>query len=192
MRMNGDQEGRARKLVAVLWGFVAPAFPGALCAALCRCGVSIMQLPVELQNKIINFLVSLPNIHDGDTQRALIYQAGIDSQLQAQISFGKPPAQFVPSLVSLLLSYGKGEDGRYVLETVLEAAKYYVGYDRKLYCDRLLEELHASMAEETRVNENTRSSSSERKQGTQQKVIGDHNIFSNTGNVTITYTHEKE
>jgi hypothetical protein len=34
MRMNGDQEGRARKMVAVLSGFVAPALSGALCAAL--------------------------------------------------------------------------------------------------------------------------------------------------------------
>jgi hypothetical protein len=34
MRMNGDQKGRAGKLVAVLSGFVVPALPGALCAAL--------------------------------------------------------------------------------------------------------------------------------------------------------------
>jgi hypothetical protein len=34
MRMNGDQERRAETLVAVLSGVVAPAFPGALCAAL--------------------------------------------------------------------------------------------------------------------------------------------------------------
>jgi hypothetical protein len=32
MRMNGDQEGRARKLVVEIQGWVAPALPGALCA----------------------------------------------------------------------------------------------------------------------------------------------------------------
>jgi hypothetical protein len=34
MRMNGDQEGRARKMVAVSSSIVTPALPGALCAAL--------------------------------------------------------------------------------------------------------------------------------------------------------------
>lgn len=34
MCMNGDQKGRARKMVAVLWGSVSPALSGALCAAL--------------------------------------------------------------------------------------------------------------------------------------------------------------
>jgi hypothetical protein len=34
MRMNGDQNERARKMVAVLSSWVAPARPGALCAAL--------------------------------------------------------------------------------------------------------------------------------------------------------------
>jgi hypothetical protein len=32
MHMNGDQEGRARKIVAVLLGLVAPVLPSALCA----------------------------------------------------------------------------------------------------------------------------------------------------------------
>jgi len=36
MRMNSDQDERARTLVAVLSGAVAPARPGALCAALAR------------------------------------------------------------------------------------------------------------------------------------------------------------
>jgi len=34
MRMNGDQDERAGKWVAVSSGAVAPARPGALCAAL--------------------------------------------------------------------------------------------------------------------------------------------------------------
>jgi hypothetical protein len=34
MRMNGDQEGRTEKWVGVLSSVVAPALPGALCAAL--------------------------------------------------------------------------------------------------------------------------------------------------------------
>jgi hypothetical protein len=33
MRMNGDHKERARKMGAVLSGFVAPALCGALCAA---------------------------------------------------------------------------------------------------------------------------------------------------------------
>ena len=34
MRMNGDQKERAKKMVAVSSGWVAPALSGALCAAL--------------------------------------------------------------------------------------------------------------------------------------------------------------
>ncbi len=64
-----------------------------------------MELPVTLQNKIIDFLMSLPNIQDGDSQRALIYQGGLDPKLQAQIPFGKPLAQFVPFLVSILTHF---------------------------------------------------------------------------------------
>jgi hypothetical protein len=35
MRMNSDQEGQAGKLVAEIQAWVAPALPGALCAAFC-------------------------------------------------------------------------------------------------------------------------------------------------------------
>ena len=102
-----------------------------------------MELPFTLQTKIVDFLTSLPNMHAIDSQRALIYQAGLDAQLQNQISFGSPPAQFVPLLVSTLIQYGRLNDGRPALEAVLDTAKHYVGLDRQAYCETLLQELRA-------------------------------------------------
>jgi eukaryotic-like serine/threonine-protein kinase len=110
------------------------------------------RLPVELQNKIIDFLISLPNIHDSEAQRALLYLSGLDTQLQAQIPIGMPPAQFIPSLIAILLDYGAMDDNRHALEAVLEATKQYVGQDRKIYCDTLVEELRALIKEHPRLN----------------------------------------
>jgi hypothetical protein len=100
-----------------------------------------MGLPVELNNKIVEFLKSLPNIHDSNSQRALLLGAGLDSELQGQIYFSGSPAQFFQLLIPTLLSYGKLKDGRDALEAVLEAAKNSVGQDKKDYCDSLIQEL---------------------------------------------------
>ncbi len=96
-----------------------------------------------LHQKIVEFLTSLPNFHDGNTQRALIYGAGLDSQLQNQIYFTGPPAQFAQLLVTTLSGYGKLEDGRHALEAVLESAKQSVGQDKRNYCDTLIQEVKA-------------------------------------------------
>jgi hypothetical protein len=101
----------------------------------------MMKSQHALHKKIVEFLISIPNVHDSNTQRALIYSAGLDTQLQNQINFVGPPAQFFPLLVSILRSYGKLEDGRNALEAVLESAKSYVGQDRRDYCDTLIQEL---------------------------------------------------
>ncbi len=97
--------------------------------------------------KTVEFLASLPNIHDENSQRTLIYSAGLDSQLQQQIGFNLPPMQFFQLLVFMLKSYGTLEDGRDALEAILEAAKNYVGQDKKNYCDRLIQELHTEKKE---------------------------------------------
>jgi len=97
-----------------------------------------MAFPVSLQQQIVDFLMSLPNIHDKDSQRALIYHAGLDKQVESQIPTDKPPFQFVPSLVSILLDYGRLADGRYALVAILEAAKNYVGEDKKQYCQSII------------------------------------------------------
>lgn len=99
-----------------------------------------MDLPVTLNKRIIDFLLSLPSIHDSESQRAFLCHAGLDSQLQAQIPVGKPPTQFVPSLISILLNYGKLNDGQYALEAILEASKSYVGQDKQTDCETLLDE----------------------------------------------------
>lgn len=105
-----------------------------------------MKLPVTLQKKIIDFLISLPNIHGSDSQWAFTYKAGLDQELQDQIPFGKPPVEFIPLFVSKLLKYGKINDGREALEAILETTKDFIGYDRREYCETLLKELHANLS----------------------------------------------
>lgn len=107
---------------------------------------STIELPVTLQSKIVDFLISLPTMHDSESQQAFIYQGGLDQKLQDQILFGRPPVEFVPLLVSRLLRYGKLNDGRYALEVVLESSKNYIGQNRRTDCDRLLQELKESLA----------------------------------------------
>ena len=97
-----------------------------------------------LQDNVINYLKSLPNAHNSDGQRAMLYQAGLDRALQEQIPYHLPPAQFFPLLVSILVEYGKLESGQYALIAVLEASKNYIGDDKKAYCDKLLEELQVN------------------------------------------------
>lgn len=101
-----------------------------------------MELPATLQKNIIDILKSLPVLDDTKSRQAFIYSAGLDSQLKDLIDFDKPVAQFAPLLVSTLIKYGELHDGRHALESVLETAKGYVGQDRQLHCDKVLQELH--------------------------------------------------
>lgn len=113
-----------------------------------------MKLPVILQHKIVEFLQSLPNIDDISKRQAFIYSLGLDTELQAQLSFQDPPAQFVPLLVKIMLQYGKLHDGRYALETLLEATKNFIGEDRRTQeCEPLIQEL-----QELRIKERNNTS----------------------------------
>ena len=96
-----------------------------------------------LHQKIVDFLTSLPNIDDSSTQRALIYGAGLDEDLQHQIHFVGSATQFFQLLVPILSKYGKLIDGRNALESVLESAKKYVGQEKKEYCDKIIKELYS-------------------------------------------------
>ncbi len=103
-----------------------------------------MTLSVELHKKIVDFLISLPNTKDSNGRKALIQGAVLDAQLQSQISFSEPPLQFFQSLIPLLVEYGQLEDGRNTLEAVLEAAKDYIGPDRRACCDQLIDQLRSA------------------------------------------------
>lgn len=102
------------------------------------------ELSVSLQERIINFLVSIPNISKGAFQQALVYNAGLDRAVQSQTNFGLPAHIFVPLLISMLNSYGTLEDGRNPIIAVLESAKRYVGNSRKKDCDLLIKDLQDS------------------------------------------------
>jgi hypothetical protein len=106
-----------------------------------KSGKTRKSLAFELNKKIVDFFTSIPNIHDSNNQRALLYSAGVDQALLNQINFAGPPGQFFQLLVPTLVSYGTLEDGREALEAVLEAAKEHVGKDRRKYCDTLIQEL---------------------------------------------------
>ncbi len=106
-------------------------------------GEKTMELPFELQQRIVKFLAELPNIQDSHAQQALLNSAGLDQQLHKQIPINVPPGQFVELLMPILIQYGELRDGRNALAAFLDAAKKYVGQDRQEYCDTLLQELRA-------------------------------------------------
>lgn len=106
---------------------------------------------IELTQKIVNFIQSLPNINDISLQRALIYAAGLDRQLQEQIVFDEP-SHFSQLLVLSLSKYGKLADGRDALEAILETSKGYIGQDRKEYCDKLIQDWKTFRQKEREVS----------------------------------------
>lgn len=63
--------------------------------------------------------------------------------MRNQIPFGKPLSQFVPSLLTILLDYGKLDDGRHALEAILESAGELVGKEKRERCTTLIQQLQA-------------------------------------------------
>lgn len=107
-----------------------------------RTEVKTPKITMELRRQIIDFFMSLPNIYDPNTPRALIQSADLDPQLLGQIHFGGPPVQFFQLLLPTLMQYGRLQDGRHALQAVLEAAQYYLaGNDEKITCDNLIRAL---------------------------------------------------
>lgn len=102
-----------------------------------------MELPGNLQKKIIDFLTSLPNIHDTNSQRSFLSSIALDRQLEDQISFGLSPTQFVQLLVTISVKYGTLKNGQLAIAVILEAAKNYVGWNKSEDCDSLIEEIYA-------------------------------------------------
>lgn len=98
----------------------------------------------ELRQQIVEFLLTLPNLHNSEMQQALIFSASLDPQLESQIQAnGLPPGQFVSGLVSTLLRYGKLHDGRAAIEAILQAAKQYVSQEKQAHCDWLIQALQS-------------------------------------------------
>ncbi len=100
-----------------------------------------MKLSLELHQKIVSFLESLPNIEPSNSRHALINSASLDQEIQKQIVFSEPVSSFFQSLVPLLFDYGDLRDERDALEAVLEAAKDSVGKKKREACDKLIEDL---------------------------------------------------
>jgi len=103
------------------------------------------QVPFELQQKITQFLLSIPAIHDKSGRQALIRSAALDRQLQTQIDYDQPPLQLFGLLVSNLCGYGTLEDNRNPFIALLEAAKNLIGKDRQAYCDGLIKEIETHL-----------------------------------------------
>lgn len=145
------QDGR-NALVAILEtvredvGYDARELCDTFITALNSIGLTETNIPSMLpfHEKVVAFLTSLPNIHAFSTQESLIFSAGLDPELQNQISFGAPPTEFARLLVPTLTKYGTLNDGRNSLIAILEAAKQYVGREKQMYCDVLIQELRSS------------------------------------------------
>ncbi len=115
-----------------------------------RRNANAVALPVELRQSVIDLLSSLPNVHDRQAWKAMLYQGGLDRKLQKLIDVSGPAAQFVPTLVETVSDYGRLADGRDPLIALLEVAQQHVGLDGSAECDRLIAALlaHARAAEE--------------------------------------------
>ena len=102
-------------------------------------------LPHALNQKIVEFLIAIPNIFDEDTRKSLIYSAGIDKQLRNQLRTAGTPTQFSQLLVSNLSKYGRLEDGRLALVAILNSAAQQVGSDKRNYCESLIREIQSTV-----------------------------------------------
>lgn len=100
-----------------------------------------MRLPHELNQKIVNFLLSIPNIDTIEQQKALICGAGLDIQLQSQIKYLVPPVHFAQELITICMNYGELEDGRLPLEAILVVTKNFIGRNKRGYCSLLLQDI---------------------------------------------------
>lgn len=103
--------------------------------------VKPMELTVALRRQIIELFLSIPDVYNPGKPQALIQSANLDSQLLNQISFAGAPGQFFNLLLPILMQYGRLNDGRHALQAVLEAAKEFVGPERKALCNNLIREL---------------------------------------------------
>ncbi len=101
------------------------------------------QLPVDVQDEILDFLTTIPAIYGVGSLEAFVNRAGLDDDLKHQIPFGASTGEFFNLLVQRAWSYGTLRDGRDALESLLEAAKRSVGGDRRRECDRLIKKLQA-------------------------------------------------
>jgi len=98
-------------------------------------------LSSALRQNIVDFLLSLPHVHDHKTRQALLFDAGLDASLQQRIDIEGAPGQFFSLLVQTLEAYGCLSDGRMALAALLEAAQESVGKDRQAVCAALLQQL---------------------------------------------------
>lgn len=115
-----------------------------------------MILSSKLQNKIIENLTSLPNIHGRDSQVAFINSAGLEPELLRQIIVGGAPLNFFQLLLATSIDYGQLKDGRHPLEAILNEAKRRVGTNKRGIYDECIQELVETIAKEqveTRVEE---------------------------------------
>lgn len=102
--------------------------------------VKSSRISSQLRQKIVDFLVSLPNIQDNNARNAFIESVGFDSQLHAQIDFSGAAATFFHRLLANLRGYGSLNDGRNAIEALLKTAKNYIGPDRQADCESLIDE----------------------------------------------------
>jgi hypothetical protein len=99
-----------------------------------------MDQAISIRQDIAEFLESALTLHNETSRQALIYQAGLDKNLQNQIDFAGSTNQFIQMLIPILINYGKLTDGRDAIVAVLEAIKKNVGTERRETCETLIAE----------------------------------------------------
>lgn len=114
-----------------------------------------MIIDVDLNNDIVEFLLSLPNVGDINTRQSLLLGAGLDLQLINVISMDGPSRQFIQMLIANLQNYGELRDSRNAIEALLESAKKLVGSNKNKYCQSLIQRLANSSDRSDGADEQT-------------------------------------
>lgn len=107
--MNGDQEGRAGKLVAVSLGFVAPARPGALCAAL------------NLDLKTFACVVPMAEAVKSRNMVDQVLISGCDKENAARVKQLCPEFQILLNADKGIATYDQEQYERYIQQTCRDA-----------------------------------------------------------------------
>ncbi len=107
-----------------------------------------MSISYERQQEIVNFLASLPNMHNQSGRQAVVYGAGLGPEVERELDFSGPTAVFCQSLVRKLAPYNRLPDGRHALAAVLDAAKEKIGEPGRSRCIGWIQELNSAQEEE--------------------------------------------
>ncbi|MEM7124839.1 MAG: hypothetical protein AAF702_00845 [Chloroflexota bacterium] len=109
-----------------------------------------------IENRIIDYLVTLPELESEDSRRALLFNAVGNDPIRHRIRFSGATADFTSLLVQTLSKHGTLDDGRNALDSLLRVTEAAVGQEKREQLHDLLNAWQRQIGDVT--NENVQSS----------------------------------